>query len=206
MEASWWSRSQEIEYIFRPMNLLRRLFFNLWYYRNPPWDTGTSPPELMDFIESHPPGRALDLGCGTGTNAITLSQHGWKTTGIDFASHAIRIARDKAQNLGILVDFRVEDVTTLENVTGSFDLVLDMGCFHSLSPKEKAIYAKELVHLLTPGGTYLMYGFFKPPTETGPGLVETDLDLLSDTLKLINRQDGTERGLRPSAWFMYQRP
>ncbi len=187
------------------MSLLKRLFFNLWYYRKPPWDTGISPPELMDFIKSHSPGRALDIGCGTGTNAITLSKHGWQTTGIDFASHAIRIARNKARNAGVNVDLRVEDITTLSDLAGPFELVLDMGCFHSLSPRDKDNYARDLTHLLAPDGTYLMYGFFKPPAESGPGLVETDLDLLSASLKFIKRQDGSERGLRPSAWFVYER-
>src|SRR5689334_21905005 len=52
--------------------MLRRLSFNLWYFRNPPWDSGISPPELLEFIQTHPAGKAIDLGCGTGTNVITL--------------------------------------------------------------------------------------------------------------------------------------
>jgi len=67
------------------MNLLRRINFNLWYFRRPPWDRGISPPELFDFISKHPAGRAIDLGCGTATNVITLAQNGWQVTGIDFA-------------------------------------------------------------------------------------------------------------------------
>ena len=188
------------------MSLFRRLFFNLWYFRQPPWDTGVSPPELMEFIEAHPPARALDLGCGTGTNAITLSQHGWKTMGIDFAPHAIQIARRKARDLEIKVEFRVENVTTLDTLAGPFDLVLDIGCFHSLSSRDKETYLKELFRLLAPGGTYLMYGFFKPRDGAGPGLIEEDLDLLSTSLSLMRRRNGTERGLHPSAWFDYQCP
>ena len=47
---------------------MRRIFFELRYLLGDvPWDTGVSPPELLDFLDRHPPGRALDLGCGTGT-------------------------------------------------------------------------------------------------------------------------------------------
>ena len=50
---------------------IRRLTFSLWYYFNPPWDSGISPPELLDFLEGRSSGHAIDLGCGTGTNVIT---------------------------------------------------------------------------------------------------------------------------------------
>ena len=79
------------------MRLFRRLLYNLWYYFHPPWDTGISPPELMDFIKSHPPERALDMGCGTGTNVITLAQHGWQAMGVDFTRRAIKLGRRKVR-------------------------------------------------------------------------------------------------------------
>ncbi len=119
----------------------RRMSFNLWYFRRPPWDTGITPPELMAFVASRPSGRALDLGCGTGTNAITLAQYGWQVTGIDFAMKAIRLARRKAIKASVVIDFHVGDVTRLEGITGLFDLVLDIGCFHSLTPEGKASLA-----------------------------------------------------------------
>ena len=87
------------------MNFLRRLFFNIWYYQSgifqtPPWDTGISPPELINYLESHTPGLALDLGCGTGTNVITMAEYGWQVTGVDFVRRAISKARDKAIHAG----------------------------------------------------------------------------------------------------------
>jgi SAM-dependent methyltransferase len=187
------------------MKILRRLFFNLWYYREPPWDTGVSPPELMAFIESHPAGRALDLGCGTGTNVITLARNGWQVTGVDFAPHAISLARRKVEEANFNVDLRVGDVTKLEDTSDPFDLVLDIGCFHSLPVEGKADYVQNLERLLARGGTYLMYGFFKEGEEAGSGLVEADLEALSERLRLVERQNGTERGLRPSAWFEYRK-
>ena len=79
------------------MNFLRRLQFNFWYFRNPPWDSGITPPELFEFIQSHPAGRAIDIGCGTGTNVITLAKIGWQVTGFDFAARAIQLAKRKAK-------------------------------------------------------------------------------------------------------------
>jgi cyclopropane fatty-acyl-phospholipid synthase-like methyltransferase len=187
------------------MKFLRRLFFNLWYYLNPPWDTGISPPELLDFIDSHPPGRALDLGCGTGTNVITLARHGWEVTGVDFARRAIHEARQKARQAGVKVDLRVADVTRLGGVHGPFDLILDMGCLHSLPREGKNEYIHNLDRLLAQDGTYLMYGFFKKQDDSGPGLAKEDIEQLEQHFEILDRQDGTERGIHPSAWFKIRR-
>ena len=64
-----------------------------------PWDTGTPDPMLVEFVESHAvaPGRALEVGCGTGTNAIYLVQHGFEIVGVDVSPLAIDKARDKAR-------------------------------------------------------------------------------------------------------------
>jgi SAM-dependent methyltransferase len=186
------------------MSFLRKLVFNLRYFQKPPWDTGISPPELIQFIERNPPGKALDIGCGTGTNVITLAQRGWKVTGIDFASRAINRAKKKALKAGVDVDLLVDDITHPRILTGSYDLILDMGCFHSLTTDDTRGYIRNLVKLLSPGGTYLMYAFFKEQSQGGTGLVYADLEALSDNFLLVHREDGTERGKRPSAWFTYQ--
>ena len=79
-------------------NWIGSFFSSRWkfewrYWRGTtPWDTNITPPEVKEFIAAAPPGKALDLGCGTGTNAITLAQHGWQATGVDFAPKAIRTA------------------------------------------------------------------------------------------------------------------
>jgi len=187
------------------MSLLRRLTFNLWYFRNPPWDRGISPPELFEFIRTHPAGRAIDLGCGTGTNVITLAQAGWQATGIDFASRAIQRAKQKIKNANVQADVQVGDVTNLHNVRGPFNLALDMGCFHSLD--HRTAYLDQLTRLLTPGGFWLLYAFINPaPDLAGPGLGAPDFEMISSRgLKLIARQDGVDRRERPSAWFQFQK-
>jgi cyclopropane fatty-acyl-phospholipid synthase-like methyltransferase len=141
--------------------MLQKLFFNLAYYQKPVWDTGISPPELVDYITTHTPGKALELGCGTGTNAITLAKSGWRVTGVDFALRAVKIARNKAQRTRVQVDFQLDNVTRLESITGPFDLILDIGCFHSLPTNTHPQYMANIERLLSPTGTYLLYVFFK---------------------------------------------
>lgn len=185
--------------------MLRRIIFSIWYLlRKPPWDTGISPPELLAHIAGHPPGRALDLGCGTGTNAITLAQHGWQVTGVDFALPAIQSARLKARRARVQVEFMAADVSRLENLHGPFDLVLDIGCFHTLDQAGKQRYVANLSRFLAPGGVFLLYAFFKQPGDEGSGLTPADLDALETGLQLEQRVDGTERGLRTSSWFTYR--
>ncbi len=187
------------------MNTLKRWMFNLWYFRTPPWDTGVSPPELLDFIAQHPPGRALDLGCGTGTNVIALAQQGWQVTGVDFAPRAIRLARRKAQHAGVNARFLVDDVTRLKEVEPPFDLILDMGCFHGLSASAQEKYRQNLEWLLAPEGHFLLYVFFRAnEIAPRPGVVEADLERLADHLHLVERQNGLQ-GERPAAWLHFQK-
>lgn len=187
------------------MQFLRHLYYFISYLGNPPWETGVSPPELLDFIRAHPPGRALDLGCGTGTNTITLAQHGWQVTGVDFIGKAVRQARRKAVYAGVSADFRQGDITRLDNLPDHFDLILDMGCFHSLSPYGKTIYSKNLARWLSPGGTFLLYAFITSPENSLTGVSEADLASLCSSLELIDRKDGSERGRMPSAWFTFKK-
>lgn len=186
------------------MNFLHRVIFNLWYLRKPPWDTGISPPELLEFIETHPAGRAIDLGCGSGTNVITLAKAGWQVVGVDFASLAIQMAKRKTQQAGIHAQFFVDDVTQLQNIRGQFDLVLDIGCFHNVA--QKTDYLRQLARILDPGGFWLVYGFLRSSAESSsPGISPADLDLISaQALTLLSRKDGFDRPARPSAWMLWQ--
>ena len=188
--------------------MLRRLHFNLWYlyFIRPPWDSGISPPELLDFLANHPAGRAIDLGCGTGTNVVTLVQHGWDVTGVDFAPLAIRLAKRKLHAAHMRASLLVGDVTNLTGISGPFDLALDLGCFHGI--EARAAYLSELMRLLTPGGYWLMYAFFKSAGQvSGSGITTADIDLIASRgLRLITRKDGVDRRERPSAWFIYQMP
>jgi len=187
------------------LNILRRLAFNLWYYRRPPWESGIVPPEVTGFIQKYPTGRALDLGCGTGTSSIALAKAGWQVTGVDFARRAIQIARRKARRAGVKVDFSVEDVLRLRGIHGQFNLVLDIGCFHGLAGKERPVYLENLEKLLASRGFWLMYGFFKADALPGPGLLKVDLKTVARYFRLVERKDGVDKKERPSVWLLYQR-
>ncbi len=190
-----------------PLIYLRRISYALMYFRRPPWDTGISPPELMEHIAAHPAGRALDLGCGTGTNALTLAQHGWQVTGVDFIPRAIRQAQRKARQAGLQIDFRVDDVTRLAGVNPPFDLALDMGCFHSLTPAGRQAYLANLERLLAPGGTFLLYAFVRPDDAPGAvGLTESEIGSIAARFQPVRRLNSTERGRKPSAWLTWRKP
>jgi SAM-dependent methyltransferase len=187
-------------------NLLRRLLFHYWYFGQPPWDTGVSPPELLDFIENHEPGRAIDIGCGTGTNVITLANAGWRVTGIDFAPRAIKLAKQKASKAGVQAELLVRDATTLAGINGPYDLAFDLGCFHGIQQKGRAKYLEQLHRILAPGGFWLTYSFLKTdPDPRGTGLAEWDIEQILTHLALIWRHDGFDKRQKPSAWFLFQK-
>jgi cyclopropane fatty-acyl-phospholipid synthase-like methyltransferase len=142
--------------------MAQRLLYNLWYYFNPPWDTGITPPEVVEAIggpAALKPGRALDLGCGTGTNSLYLARHGWEVVGVDLAARAVRKARRKAQESGLSVDFYTADVTRLDFLQPPFDLALDIGCFHALNDEGRVRYRDQLRRLLCPGARLMLYAF-----------------------------------------------
>ncbi|MGB8252933.1 MAG: class I SAM-dependent methyltransferase, partial [Anaerolineaceae bacterium] len=132
-------------------SFFRRLYYALSYLGSPPWDTGISPPELLAFIETHPPGRALDLGCGTGTNLETLVEHGWQVSGADFSRRAVRLARRRLKLSGKNMNVFQGDVSQELAVEGKFDLILDIGCYHDLSPADRIGYLSNIIKRLAPG-------------------------------------------------------
>ena len=187
------------------MNIIQSIFFNIWYYRKPPWDTGISPPELLEFIQAHPPGRALDLGCGTGTNAITMAQHGWQVTGVDFIAQAIKRARKKAEQSGVDADFIIDDVARLNGVHGIYNLILDIGCFHTLNTTDKTRYIQNVARLLAKNGTLLIYAWIKHEGVPGSGILPRDITNLMEYLNLIDRKDSTERGKYNAVWLTFKK-
>jgi SAM-dependent methyltransferase len=117
--------------------MLERILYDLMYrFGSPHWDTSLTSPEVVAVIEGDTaisPGRALDLACGTGTNVIYLSRHGWEAVGVDFSPVAIAQARKRAGGTPGAA-FVEGDVSRLAPLCldGPFDFVLDIGCYHGL--------------------------------------------------------------------------
>jgi cyclopropane fatty-acyl-phospholipid synthase-like methyltransferase len=140
------------------------LFFRTAYLLGfKPWDSGVSPPELVSFVESRPPGKSLDLGCGTGTNTIYLAGKGWDATGVDFVPRAINTAKSKSARSGVSPRFVVGDVTRLTElgIGDGYDLLLDLGCYHSIPDAGRDAYVRGATAVAASGATMLLFCFIR---------------------------------------------
>lgn len=188
----------------------RFLYNNFRYLGEPPWDTGVSPPELINYLQSAPSGRALDAGCGTGTNLLTMAKYGWEVNGVDNALLAVLEARSKLKESRVTGRVILRDVTSDLRFEDPFDLVLDIGCYHSLGQQGRKDYRENLRHWLKPGGTYLIYAHRRTSPDDSHGIREEDLRVLSGFLEIQWRKDNDERrpdggGGLPATWAKFNR-
>ena len=104
-----------------------------------------------------------------------------------------RLAKRKAKKANIQANLFTDDATRMKNVTGQFDLALDLGCFHSL--ENKADYLTQLDRILAPNGFWLMYGFLAPASKpTAPGIANSDLNMISaQAFTLLTRRNGFDK-------------
>jgi cyclopropane fatty-acyl-phospholipid synthase-like methyltransferase len=145
-------------------------FFKKAYHGKPPWDIGRAQREFIRLEESGKiSGDVLDVGCGTGENALYLAGRGHDVWGVDSAPAAIGIARKKAEERGLAATFLVKDTRHLHEIGRTFDTVIDSGLFHTLSDHERPILVWNLSKVLKPGGTYFMLAFSElEPAGYGP--------------------------------------
>ena len=138
-----------------------------------PWDTNRHDKNLEEIVEQHSigPCAALELGCGTGTNAIWLAGRGFCVTALDVSPVAIEMAREKTLSKGSSVEFLSADVLADEIPGAPFAFVFDRGCFHSFGdPSERVAFAEAVSGALSDGGLWLsLIGSADgPPREVGP--------------------------------------
>jgi len=140
-------------------------FYELIYGRfRAPWDVGPRT-ELVDLVESEriQPCKVIDLGSGTASNCVFLAQHGFEVTGVDFAAAAIKLGRKRTEEAGVQVDFIQDDLTDLQHVNGSFDLLVDYGTMDDLKLPQRDLYLQNVLPLTHPGSQFLFYCHEWPP-------------------------------------------
>ncbi|MBI5534472.1 MAG: class I SAM-dependent methyltransferase [Deltaproteobacteria bacterium] len=156
-----------------------RMRFEALYERQGSWDIQRPQPAFLRLAEQGMiRGTVLDVGCGTGDNALHMASLGHPTWGIDIVSGAIGRARSRAAERGLPFSrFLVGDVLELESLGMQFDTVIDSGLFHALCDQEREFFLQGLRRVLRPGGLYHMLGFSdRQPGDTGPRrLTEADL-------------------------------
>lgn len=138
----------------------------------PPWDTGVPDEQLVAAVDHGliAPGRALEIGCGTGTNALWLARRGFDVVAVDVAPLAVEAARRKAP-AGARCEFAVLDFLATDPPRAPFDLVFDRGCFHVFDDAAtRATFASRVAALLAPAGQWLsLIGSTEgPPRDSGP--------------------------------------
>ncbi|GAB2624557.1 class I SAM-dependent methyltransferase [Streptomyces capparidis] len=109
-----------------------------------------------------PPGRALDLGCGPGRNALHLAARGFEVDAVDLSPAAVAWAEERAREAGAEVRLHRGDAFALASsgaLGGPYDLVYDSGCFHHLPPHRRVSYLSLLDRVLAPGGAFALTCF-----------------------------------------------
>ena len=119
--------------------------------------------ELQEIILSvaGPPGTALDLGCGDGRDAIFLAKNGFDVTAVDFSRTAIKMARINGEDARVVVNFIQDDLTKPQHLTGTFDLVIDIGAFNDSSQADRDLYMNNVLPLTHLGSRYFLMCFTK---------------------------------------------
>jgi ubiquinone/menaquinone biosynthesis C-methylase UbiE len=146
------------------------------YHDGPaPWDVGEPQPAIVRVAaDGGFAGAVLDAGCGTGDNALHVASLGLSVVGVDVAETALAIAREKADERGLEVEFAAVDALELERLGRRFDTVLDCGLFHTFDADERPGYVANLASVTEPDGTLYVLCFSDVGPDTGPHPVAKD--------------------------------
>lgn len=117
---------------------------------------GEASPVVVAALEGLPPGRALDLACGSGRHAVWLAERGWLVTAVDFSAEALRQARERAARAAVDVDWMEADLVSFEPGHEAFDLVL-VAYLHLPAHERRSILGRA-AGAVAPGGMLLLVG------------------------------------------------
>jgi SAM-dependent methyltransferase len=180
-----------------------------------PWDIGKPDFNLIQAVTTTPiaPCKALEIGCGTGDNAIWLSQQHFTVVGVDTSEIAIEKARDKAAKTNASCTFAVLNILKSHADGAPFGFAFDRGCFHTVdSPQERQSFAEQINRHLGENGLWLsLIGSADeqrlsegPPKRTARdivGAVEPYFEILS----LVSSQFETHLPAPTRAWVCLMR-
>lgn len=134
-----------------------------------PWDIGRPQPAVVRLASNGGfTGTVLDAGCGTGENTLFVASLGLPVLGFDVAQTALAIARKKAADRGIEVEFVAADALQLEQLGRTFQTVLDCGLFHTFDAQERPRYALSLASVMERDATLYLLCFSDDGPNTGP--------------------------------------
>ena len=153
--------------------------WSLSYTSIPPWDVGHAQQAFVELVQSKEMRalRVLDIGSGPGENAIFFAENGFSVVGIDFTPEAVEIARDRALQHEVDVEFIVGNVLDMDSYlkADTFDYVIDSGLFHSIHSQDLNRLIENIRYVLKPGGIYYMLCFSdKNPPGLGPRRLSKD--------------------------------
>jgi len=174
--------------------------FNTWdfayLFNFHPWHSEEPIEELVEFVEKGiiKPCKVLDIGCGLATNTIYLASKGFEAYGLDISKVAILKAIKRAKSRNLNIKFYNLDFTEYKEVKklGYFDLAIDIGCYHSLTPGIKRInYLKSLNSILVKNGKFLLWCFTSKDSWKGgpPGVSDNEIEEYFKNYKIIEKRE-----------------
>ena len=182
-----------------PYWLTYRLGFAPWERR----DVAESWQRMLDGPHAPAPGRALDIGCGSGRDAVYLASRGWRVTAVEFVDTALARARQRAAEEGVEVDWVRADVAELGRLglEPGYSLIYDFGCIQGLPDSARRGAAVGLTELAAPEATLLLFAFKAGRRMILPRGMNTEelVALLGDGWSLEQEQPAPTEDLPPPA-------
>lgn len=180
-----------------------------------PWDIGKADFNLEQTVNATPikPCKAVDIGCGSGDNAIWLSQQGFHVVGIDTSEAAIEKAKEKASKANVNITFLMSNILKDQVEGGPFGFAFDRGCFHVLdSDQDRQRFAKNVNSHLAKDGLWLsLVGNADeqgkapgPPQRTAQNIVGA-VEPYFEILSLVSGHFGSNSPIPPRAWICLMR-
>ena len=176
-----------------------------------PWDSGVTPPEIMELLAALGAFDALDLGCGTGTVMRDLLRRGWRVDGVDFVGRAIELAaaklRDFPDDRCRLFQHDVTRLRDLPELRSGYRLVIDIGCGHTLGEAAMTGYASAISQQLEAGGFFMLYAGHPRPESTVGWDPRPVAEAFGSRLDLLWEQRGEDRAIGAAAsWYKMRKP